>query len=237
MALIIFCIQVSPVMRTSGFTMANRPQNVKNTDASIPLAAAVVARIVVGQIRSRSPPQAMIVSLFFFLTDPRCTASSASMRPSRSAKEVGSATRCSIVATRSRLPDEVAILAGLDLGGFEQIVARDRGPARDVGFRARIGGEELESVPRVRVFQRASERYERPGAGLASSVDGGDDVHRWTLQMVGGARSAGVVRTPGVALRSAGRADAIGDHRPHEADLTRTDHRSLPVRPVAPATS
>ena len=55
-------------MRTSGRTIANRPQKVKNTLDSIPLAAAVVARIVVGQIRSRSPPHAMIVSLFFFFT-------------------------------------------------------------------------------------------------------------------------------------------------------------------------
>ena len=47
---IIFCIQLSPVIRTSGFTIANRPQNVKNTLDSIPDAAAVVARIVVGQI-------------------------------------------------------------------------------------------------------------------------------------------------------------------------------------------
>ena len=70
MALIIFCIQLSPVMRTPGFTIANSPQNVKNTLDSMPLAAAVVARIVVGQMRSRSPPQAMIVSLFFFFTAP-----------------------------------------------------------------------------------------------------------------------------------------------------------------------
>ena len=68
MALIIFCIQLSPVMRTPGFTMANRPQKVKKTVDSMPLAAAVVARIVVGQMRSRSPPHAMIVSLFFFST-------------------------------------------------------------------------------------------------------------------------------------------------------------------------
>ena len=38
-------------MRTPGFTMANKPQNVKNTVDSMPLAAAVVARMVVGQIR------------------------------------------------------------------------------------------------------------------------------------------------------------------------------------------
>ena len=39
-------------MRTPGFTIANKPQNVKKTLASMPLAAAVVARIVVGQMRS-----------------------------------------------------------------------------------------------------------------------------------------------------------------------------------------
>ena len=84
MALIIFCIQLSPVMRTPGFTIANNPQNVKNTLDSMPLAAAVVARIVVGQMRSRSPPQAMIVSLFFFFTG-LWPASSASIRASSSA--------------------------------------------------------------------------------------------------------------------------------------------------------
>ena len=45
---IIFCIQFEPVMRTSGFTIAKSPQNVKKTEDSIPEAAAVVARIVVG---------------------------------------------------------------------------------------------------------------------------------------------------------------------------------------------
>src|SRR3954462_4045331 len=64
----IFCIQFSPVMRVPGFTSANSPQNVKNTDDSIPDAAAVVERISVGQIRSRSPLQAMMVSLFSFTT-------------------------------------------------------------------------------------------------------------------------------------------------------------------------
>ena len=47
---IIFCIQLSPVIRTPGFTIANRPQKVKKTLDSIPEAAAVVARIVVGHI-------------------------------------------------------------------------------------------------------------------------------------------------------------------------------------------
>ena len=83
---IIFCIQLSPVMRTPGFTIANRPQNVKKTLASMPLAAAVVARIVVGQMRSRFPPQAMIVILFFFWMAASCCASNASTRPSRSAR-------------------------------------------------------------------------------------------------------------------------------------------------------
>ena len=60
----IFCIQLSPVMRTPGFTNVNSPQNVKKTLASMPDAAAVVDRINVGQMRSRSPPHAMIVILF-----------------------------------------------------------------------------------------------------------------------------------------------------------------------------
>jgi hypothetical protein len=42
-----------PVIRFSGLTNANRPQKVKNTDTSIPDAAAVVDRMRVGQIRSR----------------------------------------------------------------------------------------------------------------------------------------------------------------------------------------
>ena len=54
-------------MRTSGFTSANSPQNVKKTLACMPDAAAVVDRISVGQMRSRSPPHAMIVILFSLL--------------------------------------------------------------------------------------------------------------------------------------------------------------------------
>ena len=61
------------MIRTPGFTIANSPQNVKKTLASMPLAAAVVARIVVGQMRSRFPPQAMIVILFFFLICVACS--------------------------------------------------------------------------------------------------------------------------------------------------------------------
>ena len=49
---------------TSGFTNVNSPQKVKKTLASMPEAAAVVDRISVGQMRSRSPPHAMIVILF-----------------------------------------------------------------------------------------------------------------------------------------------------------------------------
>ncbi len=39
----IFCIQLSPVMRTSSFTSGNSPQNVKKIVVSIPMAAPVVA--------------------------------------------------------------------------------------------------------------------------------------------------------------------------------------------------
>ena len=61
-------------MRTPGFTSVNRPQNVKKTLASMPEAAAVVDRISVGQMRSRSPPHAMIVILFSLFRPPslRC---------------------------------------------------------------------------------------------------------------------------------------------------------------------
>ncbi len=59
----IFCIQFSPVMRTSFFTSGNRPQNVKNTVVCIPIAAPLVARINVGHMRSSSPLHAKITSL------------------------------------------------------------------------------------------------------------------------------------------------------------------------------
>ena len=85
-------------MRTPGFTIANSPQNVKKTLDSIPLAAAVVARIVVGQIRSSSPPHAMIVSLFFFSMRLASLASSASTRCSRSASCAASSARSSVTA-------------------------------------------------------------------------------------------------------------------------------------------
>jgi hypothetical protein len=59
----IFCIQFSPVMRTSFFTSGNSPQNVKNTVVSRPIAAPVVDRISVGHTWSRSPDQAKMTSL------------------------------------------------------------------------------------------------------------------------------------------------------------------------------
>src|SRR5581483_7314739 len=59
----IFCIQFSPVMRTSFLTSGKSPQNVKKIVVSFPIAAPVVARISVGQILSSSPLQAKIVSL------------------------------------------------------------------------------------------------------------------------------------------------------------------------------
>src|SRR6266852_2410217 len=51
----IFCIQLSPVMRTSFFTSGKSPQKVKKTVVSLPIAAAVVARMSVGQTLSSSP--------------------------------------------------------------------------------------------------------------------------------------------------------------------------------------
>ena len=49
-----FCIQFWPVTRLSFFCRTRRPQNVKNTSTWRPEAAAVVARIMTGQTRSRS---------------------------------------------------------------------------------------------------------------------------------------------------------------------------------------
>jgi hypothetical protein len=57
-------------------TNAKRPQKVKNTDTSIPDAAAVVDRMRVGQIRSRWPSQATMVILFFLLKPSRASRSS-----------------------------------------------------------------------------------------------------------------------------------------------------------------
>ena len=54
-ALIIFCIQFSPVIRTPGFTNVWRPQKVTNTLVGVPMAPAVEARIMAAQVFSRSP--------------------------------------------------------------------------------------------------------------------------------------------------------------------------------------
>ena len=59
----IFCIQFSPVSRTSFLTSGNNPQNVKKIVVSMPIAAPVVPRMNEGQILSRSPLHAMITSL------------------------------------------------------------------------------------------------------------------------------------------------------------------------------
>ncbi len=55
MADIIFCITFSPVMRRSSFTNVWRPQNVRKTRTWAPIAAPVVARIMVAQVFSSSP--------------------------------------------------------------------------------------------------------------------------------------------------------------------------------------
>ena len=52
---IIFCIMLSPVIRTSSLTKAWRPQNVRKTRTVAPIAAPVVARIIAAQIFSSSP--------------------------------------------------------------------------------------------------------------------------------------------------------------------------------------
>ena len=52
---IIFCITPSPVMRFSSLTKAWRPQNVRKTRTLAPIAAPVVARIIVAQVFSSSP--------------------------------------------------------------------------------------------------------------------------------------------------------------------------------------
>ena len=72
MAATIFCIQFSPVRWTSSFTNENRPQNVKKTVVSIPMAAPVVARIICGQTLSRSPLHAMITSFLCACSSCSC---------------------------------------------------------------------------------------------------------------------------------------------------------------------
>ncbi len=52
---IIFCITLSPVMRFWSFTNVWRPQNVRKTRTLAPIAAPVVARIIVAQVFSSSP--------------------------------------------------------------------------------------------------------------------------------------------------------------------------------------
>src|SRR4029450_2515592 len=138
-----FVIQSFPVLRRrSGFTIANNPQNVKNSLTSIPEAAAVVDRISVGHTRSRCPSQATIVILFFRL-NPSTASRSASAWAIRSpvtpaAPPAAAACGAPSRQSRAHLPDHVA-LGARGLARAQEVVARELGPGRDVGPRARVG--------------------------------------------------------------------------------------------------
>src|SRR6266536_1806925 len=130
----IFCIQFSPVRRTSFFTSGKRPQKVKKTVVSFPMAAPVVARIRVGQILSSSPLQAKITS--FSVSSGFWAASSTA--------------GCSSVAmliSRLLLLEEEAVDTAL-LGVLHQRVAGRLRPGLEVGHRARVGREDLDQLAR-----------------------------------------------------------------------------------------
>src|ERR1044072_5702762 len=122
------------------------------------------------------------------------------------------------VAAISHLPDDepehaVALLR------LEQLVARERRPARDVRSCAGVGREQLEEVASLRPLQLTRERDEGSGARLPSRIDDlGDDIHG---KPPGGTGTWYVERQ---AAPLAGTAEAVGNHRRHDACFTRADH-------------
>src|SRR5579859_3888882 len=126
----IFCIQFSPVMRTSFLTSGKRPQNVKKTVVSLPIAAPAVARISVGQILSSSPLQAKIVSL--------------SIVAGFGSAVCGCSRVLTLISELLLLQDETENAAGL--ARLHQPVAGGLRPGLEVGHGARVGGENLEQL-------------------------------------------------------------------------------------------
>src|SRR3989304_4136810 len=115
----------------------------------MPDATAVVERIRTGQIRSRSPDQAMIESLFCF------SASATSLTSGLANHVTEDGARCFQV---------------------DELVTGDLRPRRNVGDRPGVGGEELHELTRRNVDKGLVQRHERPRAGLPSGVDGSGDA-------------------------------------------------------------
>src|SRR5579859_412674 len=124
----IFCIQFSPVIRTSFLTRGKSPQKVKKTVVSLPMAAPVVARIRVGQILSSSPLHAKIVSL-----------STVSGFGSAAA---GRSSVVTLISELLLLQDEMEDSVGH--ARLHQRIAGCLRPGLEVGHGAGVGGENLE---------------------------------------------------------------------------------------------
>src|SRR5450759_3848259 len=133
----IFCIQFSPVMRTWFLTSGKRPQNVKNTVVSLPIAAPVVARINVGQTLSSSPLQAKMTS--FSACSGFFSAICSADCPSG-----GFSIVLTLISDLLLLQDEVEN-AG-HLAGLEQGVPRRLRPGLEVGDGTGVGGENFDQL-------------------------------------------------------------------------------------------
>src|SRR5579859_568764 len=181
----IFCIQFSPVMRISFLTSGKRPQNVKKMVVSFPIAAPVVARIMVAQTFSRSP------------LERRMTSFSATSGFFSATREAGSATAgFSIVSTPmsdllllEHETEDPAFLARLD-----ERVARRLRPGPEVGNRTGVGGNGLEQLARGELLhglgglddrKRARQPFQIKGLG-----DGDAHVSSSTKAAVPGGRCA-----------------------------------------------
>src|SRR5450759_4682414 len=162
----IFCIQFSPVMRTWFLTSGKRPQNVKKTVVSLPIAAPVVARIRVGQILSSSPLEAKITSFSvcsaFFSAS--CSANCASG---------GFSIVLTLMSDLLLLEDEME--DGALLRGLHQRVAGRLCPRFEIGDRTGVGGERLEQLARSQRLHRLRRLDDRHRAREAFQVEGGRD--------------------------------------------------------------
>src|ERR1700694_1010459 len=141
----IFCIQFSPVMRTSFLTSGNRPQKVKNTVVSFPMAAPVVARMRVGHILSSSPLQAKMTSFSV------CSAFF-SERCSANASSGGFSTVATLISELLLLEDEMehaGFLTCLD----ERVAGRPR-PGLEVGDGTGVGGEDFNQLAGGQLLHR-----------------------------------------------------------------------------------
>src|SRR5581483_2846970 len=152
----IFCIQFSPVIRTSSLTSENRPQNVKKIVVCIPIAAPAVARIICGHTLSRSPLHAMITSFLCACSSCSCTGT----------PTVASSTAIELT---SLLADHEAEHAAL-LRVLEELVAGRRAPRDEVGHRSRIGRERLDQFAGGELLDRLGGLDDRKGAGQSLQI-------------------------------------------------------------------